>query len=75
MIEVKDVYKKFDRHEVLKGVSLKVETGDVIVILGVSGSGKTTLLRCINFLDKADSGTLTIAGETVDLKHASKKKF
>ncbi|MGG5317068.1 amino acid ABC transporter ATP-binding protein [Enterococcus sp. AZ072] len=75
MIEVKDVYKKFDRHEVLKGVSLKVETGDVIVILGVSGSGKTTLLRCINFLDKADSGTLTIAGETVDLKHASKKEI
>ncbi|OJG81390.1 hypothetical protein RV10_GL003518 [Enterococcus pallens] len=59
----------------LKGVSLKVETGDVIVILGVSGSGKTTLLRCINFLDKADSGTLTIAGETVDLKHASKKEI
>lgn len=75
MIEVKDVYKKFDRHEVLKGVSLKVETGDVIVILGVSGSGKTTLLRCINFLDKADSGKLTIAGETVDLKHASKKEI
>lgn len=75
MIEVKDVYKKFDRHEVLKGVSLKVETGDVIVILGVSGSGKTTLLRCINFLDKADSGTLSIAGETVDLKHASKKEI
>lgn len=75
MIEVKDVYKKFDRHEVLKGVSLKVETGDVIVILGVSGSGKTTLLRCINFLDKADSGTLTITGETVDLKHASKKEI
>lgn len=75
MIEVKDVYKKFDRHEVLKGVSLKVETGDVIVILGVSGSGKTTLLRCINFLDKADSGNLTIAGESVDLKHASKKEI
>lgn len=75
MIEVKEVYKKFDRHEVLKGVSLKVETGDVIVILGVSGSGKTTLLRCINFLDKADSGKLTIAGETVDLKHASKKEI
>lgn len=75
MIEVKEVYKKFDRQEVLKGVSLKVETGDVIVILGVSGSGKTTLLRCINFLDKADSGKLTIAGETVDLKHASKKEI
>ncbi len=75
MIEVKEVYKKFGLQEVLKGVSLEVETGDVIVILGVSGSGKTTLLRCINFLDKADSGKLTIAGKTVDLKHASKKEI
>lgn len=75
MIEVRNVFKKFDHQEVLKGVSLEVETGDVIVILGVSGSGKTTLLRCINFLEKADSGNLTIAGESVDLKHASKKEI
>ena len=64
MIEVKNVHKKFDRNEVLKGVTLKVETGDVIVILGPSGSGKTTLLRTINFLDRADAGELTICGKT-----------
>lgn len=75
MIEVKNVHKRFDRNEVLKGVSLRVETGDVVVILGPSGSGKTTLLRCINFLDRADSGQLTIGGKTVDMKNASKKEI
>ena len=74
MIEVKNVHKKFDRNEVLKGVTLKVETGDVIVILGPSGSGKTTLLRTINFLDRADAGELTICGKTYNMKNASKKE-
>jgi L-cystine transport system ATP-binding protein len=75
MIEVKNVHKKFDKHEVLKGINLRVETGDVIVILGASGSGKTTLLRCINFLDKADHGELTIGEMTVDMKNASKREI
>ena len=74
MIEIKNVHKKFDRNEVLKGVTLKVETGDVIVILGPSGSGKTTLLRTINFLDRADVGELTICGKTYNMKNASKKE-
>lgn len=74
MIEVKNVHKKFDRNEVLKGVTLKVETGDVIVILGPSGSGKTTLLRTINFLDRADAGELTICGKAYNMKGASKKE-
>ncbi len=75
MIEVLDVHKAFGKNEVLKGVSLTVEKGDVVVILGPSGSGKTTLLRSINFLEKADHGTLKINEHTYDLKNASRKEI
>ena len=56
----------------LKGIDLTVEKGDVIAILGPSGSGKTTLLRCINFLEKSDSGTMIFDNETYDLGHMRK---
>lgn len=75
MIEIKDVKKSFGKLEVLKGVSLKVEEGEVVVVLGPSGSGKTTMLRCINFLEKADSGELTIGDMTVDLNKVKKKQI
>lgn len=58
MLKVTGIHKKFNKHEVLKGIDLTVNKGNVVVILGPSGSGKTTLLRCINFLEKADSGHL-----------------
>ena len=54
MIELTGVKKSFGKQEVLKDVSIKVDDGEVVVILGPSGSGKTTLLRSINFLEKAD---------------------
>lgn len=72
MLTVKDVHKKFKDNEVLKGVDLEVNKGDVVVILGPSGSGKTTFLRCLNFLEKADSGTMTFKDETIHLNHVSK---
>ena len=71
MLEVQNVHKSFGEREVLKGVGLTVEKGAVVAILGPSGSGKTTLLRCINFLEKADSGSLVLDGEKVDLAHIS----
>ena len=73
MLEVRDVYKQFDKLEVLKGVDISVEKGDVVAILGPSGSGKTTLLRCINFLEKADRGTMIFDGEELSMHHISGK--
>lgn len=75
MIEIKGVYKSFGKNEVLRGVNVQVNKGEVVVILGPSGSGKTTLLRCINFLEKADDGELTIGGTHIHFKHASKKEI
>ena len=75
MIELKNVKKEFAGRPVLKDVSLQVDDGDVVVILGPSGSGKTTFLRCINFLERADGGELTIAGKTIDLAKASKREI
>ncbi len=73
MLEVRDIKKSFGTQQVLKGVGLTVEKGDVVAILGPSGSGKTTLLRCINFLEKADEGTMIFDGETFPLDRMTKK--
>ncbi|MFL0195340.1 amino acid ABC transporter ATP-binding protein [Clostridium sp. WILCCON 0269] len=73
MIEIKGVHKSFGKNEVLKGVDLKVNKGEVVVILGPSGSGKTTLLRCINFLEKADAGEISIGDIHVKFNHETKK--
>ena len=73
MLEIRNIHKSFGGNQVLKGVDIKVEKGDVVVILGPSGSGKTTLLRCINFLEKADSGSLDFDDIHTEFKSASRK--
>lgn len=73
MLEARGVTKAFGTLEVLKGVDLSVRQGDVVAILGPSGSGKTTLLRCLNFLERADGGSLTFDGEDFDLARMHKK--
>ncbi len=75
MIELKQIKKSFQDHEVLKSIDLSVEKGEVVVILGPSGSGKTTLLRSINFLEPADGGTITIGDLTVDAKKATHRQI
>ena len=72
MIEVKDLHKSFGDNKVLKGINFKINDGDVIAILGSSGGGKTTILRCINFLAKADKGTLIFDGKEYDLANMKK---
>ena len=61
-LEVRDIHKKFQRTEVLKGVGFSMRQGQVLSIIGSSGSGKTTLLRCLNFLETPDSGQITLDG-------------
>lgn len=65
MIKVENIHKRFDTLEVLKGVGLQIDKGEVVSIVGASGAGKTTLLQIIGTLDKPDSGTVEIAGRKV----------
>lgn len=73
MIKLENIHKSFGKLEVLKGVSLEINKGDIVSIIGPSGTGKSTLLRCINFLEKADSGSITLDDYTVDTKRVSSK--
>jgi polar amino acid transport system ATP-binding protein len=59
----RDVHKRFGDHEVLRGVSLEVERGEVVCIIGPSGSGKTTFLRCLNHLERIDRGRIELDGK------------
>ena len=75
MLELHGIKKKFGDLEVLKGIDMTVEQGDVVAILGPSGSGKTTLLRCINFLERASEGEMSFDGERFDLSRTPKKEI
>jgi len=65
MVRSLDVHKRFGRLEVLRGVSMDVARGEVVVLIGASGSGKTTFLRCINHLERVDGGRIYVDGELV----------
>ena len=67
-LTVDKMHKSFGQLEVLRGVSLTANDGDVISILGSSGSGKSTFLRCINLLETPDEGVVTVAGETIKMR-------
>ncbi|WP_325064275.1 amino acid ABC transporter ATP-binding protein [Cobetia sp. L2A1] len=68
VIDIRGLWKSFDGHEVLKGIDLTAQRGDVISLIGSSGSGKSTLLRCINLLETPNDGTLRLLGEDVALR-------
>ena len=64
-LQIENFYKRFGNTEVLKGIDFEIEKGEVVSIIGSSGSGKTTLLRCINFLETANAGKMTLDGEVL----------
>ncbi len=65
LVEIANVHKRFGQQEVLRGVSLCVNAGEVVCLLGASGSGKTTLLRCINHLETIDQGEIKVADQLI----------
>jgi polar amino acid transport system ATP-binding protein len=65
LIQIRDVHKSFGPNEVLKGITLTVDPGEVVAVLGPSGSGKSTLLRTINHLERVDRGTIAVDGELI----------
>ena len=75
LLRVENVKKSFSGTEVLRDISLEVDRGDCICIVGPSGSGKTTLLRCMNFLERADSGTLEFDGNRYDMHSIRKREI
>ena len=74
VLEVSGIKKSFGKTEVLKNIGFSLEKGEVLSIIGSSGSGKTTLLRCLNFLETADEGTISVNGKTI-FSGASAKKL
>ena len=75
MVKAEAVHKRFGRLEVLKGISLEVQPGEVMCILGPSGSGKTTFIRCINHLEQIDGGRLWVDGELVGYRQVGDKLY
>lgn len=68
MLETKKIFKSFDGKEILKGINLKVEKGEKVIIIGPSGSGKSTFLRCLNLLETKDSGDIVFEGNMITEK-------
>ena len=73
MVKSEQVHKSFGHLEVLKGIDLEVQRGEVMCIIGASGSGKSTFLRCINHLEKIDAGRLTVDGHLVGYRERGGK--
>ncbi len=72
MIKLENIHKRFGDTEVLKGIDLDIQQGEIIVIIGSSGTGKSTLLRTVNFLEQADEGRITIDDISVDTQKHTK---
>ncbi len=74
VVRVENLYKRFGDLEVLRGINMEVDAGEVVVIFGRSGSGKSTLLRCINFLEDPTSGTIEVSGIRLEGGHRTRRK-
>ncbi|WP_331681387.1 amino acid ABC transporter ATP-binding protein [Peptostreptococcus porci] len=65
LLEIKDLHKSFGNFEVIKGIDLEIDKGDIVVIIGPSGSGKSTVLRCMNLLEQPTSGDIVFEGQSI----------
>ncbi len=74
MIKVSDLQKSFGNKKILKGIDLEIQKGKVFAIIGPSGSGKSTFLRCLNLLEKIDSGSIVLEGEDITEKQIDENK-
>ncbi len=74
MIEVKDLHKSFNGNEVLKGINENIDEGEVVVVIGPSGSGKSTFLRCLNLLEKPDSGEIWVDNQQINVSGVNKNQ-
>lgn len=75
MIKLTNIHKSFGDNEILKGIDLEIKQGEIIVVIGSSGTGKSTLLRCINFLEQANTGTISIDDINVDTEKFTKAEI
>ena len=75
MLVVEHLHKAYGARTILEDISLQVDNGEIVTLIGPSGTGKTTLLRCINFLERAERGSVTIDDVTVDCAHASGREI
>ena len=75
ILRVESLRKRFGKNEILKGIDFYVDEGQVVGIIGSSGSGKSTLLRCIDFLEKPDSGRITLMDRSFDVKEAKREQI
>jgi polar amino acid transport system ATP-binding protein len=75
MVEAVDVHKSFGRVEVLRGIDLTVQPGEVACVIGPSGSGKSTFLRCINHLERIDAGQMRVNGDLIGYREAGGKLY
>ena len=69
MIAVKNLQKHYGKLEILKGIDLEIQKGEVVVVIGPSGSGKSTFLRCLNLLEQPTGGEITFEGESITAKN------
>ena len=75
MVDALDVHKYFHNNEVLRGVNMRVQRGEVVVVIGPSGSGKTTFLRCINHLEKINRGRIYVDGQLIGYRETPDGKL
>lgn len=75
MLSIRDLRLSFKENEILKGINLEVNKGDVVTLIGPSGTGKTTLLRCINYLEKPKTGQITLGDLNIDYEKISKNEI